>query len=137
MHHKCPEANPFNIADVFGFAFYSLIEHLTADKSKKGKRYIRDKLFKRGKILNNSMYAKPTDKWHRRLEKGENPRYQKYFSCFHARLVKSVCKGYRKGIHSKTESQQYTCDYKRKVYHLILRMFNNGIFSFWRQGKSP
>ena len=63
------------------------------------------------------MYANPTYKRHKPLEKAENSGNYTHFSPIHARLVKSVSKRNREGIHSESYAKQDAVKKENKINH--------------------
>ena len=66
--------------------------------------------------------ADPADHWHCKLKKRKQPRNSAHSAPFHCGLVKSVGEGYRKGVHSQSDTKHYTCEKESEIKrHLKLR----------------
>ena len=85
-------------------------EHLSADKAEKPESNPRNEFFKRFEVLYYCMYAKPARHWHKCLKKRKHTGNTAHFTILHTRLIKSVCKRYRKSIHRKSYAEKYAVE---------------------------
>lgn len=86
---------------------YAVDYHLYADKGEKNESDPRNKIFKPAKEFYYGVQTYPSDEGHKSLKYCENRRDAAHFTHLHFGLVKSVCQGYREGVHCKAYAESY------------------------------
>ena len=112
------------LCSALGFApvfFNSLKEHLSTYVTEQTERNPWNEFLKSGKGTGNRMNAEPTDKRHHTLKDTKHTCHTECFLCGHIRLVKTVGKRNREGIHCKSYSNKYTVKEKCKIKHCPLK----------------
>ena len=94
-------------------------QHFGADISQEDQGDPGDQFFESAKVFHNGVDTDPTGHGHQCLKETEYTGDETHLPSAHGRLIQTVGKGNRKGIHGQTDSQKNTVKEKNEAkFHL-------------------